>query len=93
METLFVGYPERPISCVTGSDQVNEDRILDKLDAIESQGGEALAQIKVLQEQIKALPDHETRIRALEQWRWGLVGVSTLLATGFTTYASAKGGA
>lgn len=93
MQALSVGYSERPISCVTGSDQVNEDRILDKLEAIDTQGGQALVEIRALQEQIKALPDHETRIRALEQWRWGLVGVSTLLATGFTTYASAKGGA
>lgn len=72
---------------------MNEDRILDKLDEIGVQGAAALVEISKLQEQIKALPDHETRIRALEQWRWGLVGVSGLLATGFTTFAAAKGGA
>lgn len=72
---------------------MNEDRILDKLDEINIQGAATLAQIGVLQEQIKAIPDHENRIRALEQWRWGLVGVSTLLATGFTTFAATKGGA
>lgn len=70
---------------------MNEDRILDKLDEIQTQGSQALIEISKLQEQIKAVPDHENRIRALEQWRWGLVGVSGLLVTGFTTYASAKG--
>lgn len=73
--------------------QVNEERILNKLDEIQVQGSEALREIGRLQEQIKAVPDHEMRIRALEQWRWGLVGVSGLLVTGFTTYASTKGAA
>lgn len=69
----------------------NEERIFTKLDAIEAKSDQALVEIGKLQEQVKNIPDHETRIRALEQWRWGLVGVSTILATGFTTYASAKG--
>lgn len=46
-----------------------------------------------IEEQVKALPDHETRIRALEAWRWGLVGVTGLLTTGFTFWSSTKGGA
>ena len=71
---------------------MNEDRILDKLDEINTQGAATLAQISILQEQIKAIPDHESRIRALEHWRWGLVGISTFLATGFTTFAATKGG-
>lgn len=70
---------------------MNEDRILDKLERIDDQGAQALVEIGKLQEQIKALPDHETRIRALEQWRWGLVGATTLLTTGFTWYSSTKG--
>ena len=70
---------------------MNEDRILDKLDEIGAQGAETLVEIGKLQEQVKALPDHETRIRTLEQWRWGLVGVSGLLTTGFTWYTTAKG--
>lgn len=44
-----------------------------------------------IEEQMKGLPDHESRIRALEQWKWGLLGVSGLLTTGFTFYASTKG--
>lgn len=70
---------------------MNEDRVLDKLDSIESQNRHTLEALARLGEQIKAIPDHEDRIRALEQWRWGLVGVSSLLTTGFTWYASTKG--
>lgn len=73
--------------------EVNEDRIFTKLDAIEAKSDQALLEIGKLQEQVKNIPDHETRLRSLEQWRWGLVGVSGLLATGFTSYASMKGGA
>lgn len=68
--------------------QVNEDRIFTKLDAIEEKSDKALIEIGKLQEQVKNIPDHENRLRALEQWRWGLVGVSGLLVTAFTTYAS-----
>lgn len=46
-----------------------------------------------IEEQTKALADHETRIRALEAWRWGLLGVSGLMTTGFTFYTATKGGA
>lgn len=70
---------------------MDENRILDELKEIKAQGGNALVEITKLQEQIKAMPDHETRIRALEQWRWGLVGATTLLTTGFTWYSSTKG--
>ena len=45
-----------------------------------------------IEEQLKPIPDHEQRLRALEQWKWGLLGVSGLLTTGFTFYASTKGG-
>ena len=72
---------------------MNEDRIFNKLDAIEAKSDQALIEIGRLQEQVKGIPDLNTRLRALEQWRWGLAAFSTLMATGFTTYATAKGGA
>ena len=34
--------------------------------------GEMSAQLAVIVEQLKAVPDHESRIRKLEQWRYGL---------------------
>lgn len=46
-----------------------------------------------IEEQTRAIADHETRIRTLEAWRWGLVGVTGLLTTGFTFYSATKGGA
>lgn len=62
----------------------------------EGSGGEILQEIRDrvirIEEQTKALADHETRIRALEAWRWGLVGVTGLLTTGFTLYSATKGG-
>ncbi|HKZ21157.1 MAG TPA: hypothetical protein VJQ57_13735 [Acidimicrobiia bacterium] len=72
---------------------MNEERIFIKLDELQNQTTQVLVEIGKLQEQNKQLPDHDTRIRALEQWRWGLVGFSGLLATGFTSYASMRGGA
>lgn len=70
---------------------VNEDRIFDKLDEIQTQNIETLVALSKLEEQIKGIPDHESRIRALEQWRWGLVGVTSLLTTGFTWYSTTRG--
>jgi hypothetical protein len=34
--------------------------------------GEMGIQLAVVIEQLKSIPDHESRIRALERWRWGL---------------------
>lgn len=41
--------------------------------------GEMGTQLAVISEQLKAVPDHESRIRKLEQWRYGLP-LSGLLA-------------
>jgi hypothetical protein len=34
------------------------------------------AQLAVIHEQLKAIPDHETRIRALERFRFSLLGAA-----------------
>lgn len=34
--------------------------------------GEMGAQLAAIDERLKAVPDHETRIRALEKWRYSL---------------------
>lgn len=70
---------------------MNEDRIFDKLDAIEEKSTRALVEIAKLQEQVKGVPDHENRIRALEKWRWALLGAAALLSTAFTFYSASKG--
>lgn len=75
----------------TGWCDVDQERILNKLDELGEKQTRALVEIAKLQEQIKSTPDHETRIRSLEKWRWSLVGGLGLLTTAFTAYGSAKG--
>lgn len=38
--------------------------------------GEMSTQLAVISEQLKAVPDHETRIRGLERFRWTLAGIA-----------------
>jgi hypothetical protein len=44
------------------------------------------AQLGVISEQLKAIPDHEQRIRALEHWRYSLplAALGALVSAGFT---------
>ncbi len=53
---------------------MNEERIFSKLDQMEVHGRETLAAVTRLEEQIKEVPDLRNRVRALEQWRWMVVG-------------------
>jgi len=41
---------------------------------------EMSTQLAVISEQLKAVPDHETRIRSLEKWRHGLPQTGLLAA-------------
>ena len=61
---------------------MDEGRILDKLDAIEDQNRVVLIAITRLEEQVRAVPDHEIRLRSLEHWKYGLP------ATAFTALVS-----
>jgi hypothetical protein len=70
---------------------MSEDRIFQKLDELGGQTTQVLVEIGKLQEQVKDLPDHESRIRSLEKWRWSLVGGLGLLTTAFTAYTGSKG--
>jgi len=53
---------------------VSEDRLFEKLDGIEGQNRDLLVALTRLEEQIKEVPDLRIRLRALEQWRWMVVG-------------------
>lgn len=53
---------------------MNEDRILDKLDGLETKTTEVLVGLARLEEQIKDVPDLKQRISALEKWRWTAMG-------------------
>lgn len=70
---------------------MNEERVFNKLDELSEKQTRTLVEIAKLQEQVKDVPDHESRLRSLERWRWSLVGGLGLLATAFTAYGSAKG--
>lgn len=78
-------------SVIPRGDNVNEERILNKLDAIEDQSRIVLIAITRLEEQVRAVPDHEQRIRSLERWKWGFTGVLGLMTTAFTAYSKTKG--
>lgn len=53
---------------------VNEDRILDKLDGLETKTTEVLVGLARLEEQIKDVPDLKQRVAALERWKWTAMG-------------------
>lgn len=44
--------------------------------------GEMGATLAVIQEQLRDLPDHEQRLRALERARWPIPTIATLAAVG-----------
>lgn len=69
---------------------MNEDRILDKLDSIETQNRELLVAVTRLQEQGRGLPD---RVTALERWRWAVMGALGASGTALASqlFAAVKG--
>jgi hypothetical protein len=77
-----------------GSPTVNEERILNKLDAIDARSVETLVAVTKLQEQMKDLPDLKSRINSLEKWRWTAMGALGTAATSLAgqLYSSLKAG-
>lgn len=73
VEPSIISDTQRDLS-VTGSQSVNEDRILNKLDAIDARSIETLVAVTKLQEQVKDVPELKSRVTALERWRWMAVG-------------------
>lgn len=59
-------------------------------DAILLKLGEMGAQLAVITEQLKDVPDHETRLRALEKWRYGLpfAGLLAIASAGLSVWAT-----
>ena len=72
---------------------MSEERILGKLDQIDEQNRQVLVALTQIQEQVKALPDHEARMRALENWRYGTTAsfVTAIAAMGTAAWTSMKG--
>lgn len=59
---------------------MNEERILDKLDALEQKATETLVGLARLEEQVKDVPDLRTRVASLEKWKWTAMGA--IMASG-----------
>jgi hypothetical protein len=55
--------------------------------------GEMGVQLAVISEQLKAVPDHEARIRALERWKYGLplAGLASAASLAGATWALLTG--
>lgn len=67
---------------------MDEQRIFEKLDSVESRSGQILVELAKLQEQIKPIADHENRIRNLEHWRWAYTGLVALATTFVTAWGN-----
>lgn len=57
---------------------MNEDRILDKLDAIEARSVETLVEVVKLQEQVRVVPELQQRMGVLERWKWTAMGAAAM---------------
>lgn len=72
---------------------MNEDRILDKLDAIEARSVETLVEVVKLQEQVRVVPDLQKSVGALERWKWTAMGAAAAASTSLITtiFTAVKG--
>lgn len=64
---------------------MNEERILDKLDALDRTTTTILVEVARVQEQVKDVPDLKTRVSNLEKWKYTAMGA---LATSGLSIAS-----
>lgn len=73
---------------------MNEERILDKLDSLESKTTEVLVAVARVEEQIKDIPTLRDRVAALERWRWTAMGAlaASGAALGSQLLGALKGG-
>lgn len=78
-----------------GGIDVDEERILNKLDGLDSKTTNVLVSLARLEEQIKDVPDLKMRVMALEKWKWtamGAIGASGG-SLALSLYSALKGGA
>lgn len=75
---------------------MNEEflRILEEIREMRREGQDTRDKVTTLVEQAKAVPDHETRLRALERWRYGIpvAGVTAAVAATISAFSATKGG-
>lgn len=76
-------------------DENLQGMILAKLTSIEATIGQTAVSVARLEERINSssegVTDHESRIRSLERWKWGLTGVVTIMSGCFAAYAQVNG--
>lgn len=60
---------------------MNEDRILDKLESLDSKTTDVLIGLARVEEQVKEVPNLKDRIQALEKWRWTAMGALVTAGT------------
>lgn len=73
---------------------MNEERILDKLDGLETKTTAVLVEIARLQEQMRDVPEIKVRVNSLEKWRWSTMGAlaASGASLGAQLYSAMKGG-
>lgn len=66
--------------------------MFEKLDQIEEHGRRTVERLARLEERVGAVPDHESRIRVLERWKYGLplAGLTAVISAGISAW-TAKG--
>lgn len=72
---------------------MDEDRLFAKLDALDDQNRQLLVGVTELKEQVKAVSDHESRIRILERWKYGLpiAGLTAVISAGVSAWTASRG--
>lgn len=72
---------------------MNEERILDKLDSLDSKSTETLIALARVEEQIKDIPHLRERVAALEKWKWTATGAlaTSGISIGVNIYNALKG--
>lgn len=73
---------------------MNEERILDKLDGLDSKTTEVLIGLARVEEQIKDIPHLRDRVAALEKWKWTAMGALGAAGTSLSAqlFTALKGG-
>lgn len=68
-------------------------RILEELREMRREGQDTREKVTALVEQAKGIPDHETRLRALERWRYGIpvAGITAAVAAVTSAFSATKG--
>jgi hypothetical protein len=53
---------------------MTDERVLNKLDAIEQRGVDTLVAVTELKADVRDIPDLKIRVSSLEKWKWGTIG-------------------